>query len=99
MTRIVTTIYRPKRPPRKRKAIALEVPVVTPGRGRANAVVSANRVEEPPLDRKPVIVRIKSRRASVFGDAPDMTAEEHRRRGDASVALWRELVRRATVEE
>jgi len=28
-----------------------------------------------------------------------MTAEEHRRRGDASVALWRELVRRATVEE
>ena len=28
MTRIVTTRYRYKRPPRKRKAVALEVPVI-----------------------------------------------------------------------
>ena len=28
MTRIVTTSYRYKRPPRKRKAVALEVPAV-----------------------------------------------------------------------
>ena len=43
----------------------------------------------------PVIVRTKSRRASVFGDVPDMTPEEHRQRGEAADALWRELVRRA----
>ena len=28
MTRIVTTTYRYKRPPKKRKAVALEVPVI-----------------------------------------------------------------------
>jgi hypothetical protein len=27
---------------------------------------------------------------------PDMTPEEHRRRGDAAAALFKELVRRAT---
>jgi len=31
-----------------------------------------------------------------FGDVPDMTPEEHRQRGDAADALFRELVRRAT---
>ena len=36
MTRIVTTHYRYKRPPRKRKAVALEVPdVVRPKRKKA----------------------------------------------------------------
>jgi hypothetical protein len=35
MTRIVTYAYRYKRPPRKRKAIALEVPaIVKAGKGR-----------------------------------------------------------------
>jgi hypothetical protein len=37
MTRIVTTTYRYKRPPRKRKAVALEVPAVV------------TRKKEPPL--------------------------------------------------
>jgi hypothetical protein len=32
-------------------------------------------------------------------DVPDMTQEEHRRRGDATRALWRELARRATGKE
>ena len=31
-----------------------------------------------------------------FGDVPDMTPEEHQRRGDAADALFREIVRRAT---
>jgi hypothetical protein len=35
MTRIVTTAYRYKRPPRKRKAVALDVPaIVTTKRSR-----------------------------------------------------------------
>ena len=43
-------------------------------------------------------VRHRHREAagSRFGDVPDMTLEEHRRRGDAADALFREIVRRAT---
>jgi hypothetical protein len=29
-----------------------------------------------------------------FGDVPDMMAEEHEQRGDAAVALFKEIVRR-----
>jgi hypothetical protein len=43
-------------------------------------------------DRKPAIVTI--RRKSRFGDAPDMTPEEHRRRGDAADSLFREVTGR-----
>ena len=32
-----------------------------------------------------------------LGDAPDMTPEEHNRRGDAADALWRELVRQVAA--
>jgi uncharacterized protein YjbI with pentapeptide repeats len=67
--RIVTTTYRYKRPPRKRKAVPLEGPVI----------VTAKR------------------RPGRFGDAPDLTPEEHRRRGDAAGALFREMVRLVTV--
>ena len=41
---------------------------------------------------KSAIVTLK--RKSRFGDAPDLTPEEHKRRGNAADALWRELVRR-----
>jgi hypothetical protein len=34
------------------------------------------------------------RKPGRFGAAPDITPVEHRRRGDAADALWRELVRR-----
>ena len=46
-SRIVTTNYRYKRPPRKRKAVALEVPAIVRKRGRADAVVTPDRVKEP----------------------------------------------------
>ena len=32
-------------------------------------------------------------------DVPDLTPEEHQRRGEAADALWRELVRRATAKD
>jgi hypothetical protein len=65
MTRIVTTTYRYKRPPRKRKAVALEVPaVVTRKRaaGPAKSVKAADRLPEQPAndDRKPAIVSTTS---------------------------------------
>ncbi len=41
-------------------------------------------------DRKAAIVTIK-RPGKRYADIPDMTPEEHKRRGDAADAVWREL--------
>ena len=81
MTRIVTA-RSPKRAPAKRKPPPPSAAIVTPQQPRPAAAPAA-------------IVRTKSQRSSVFGDAPEMTLEEHKRRGDAAEALFRELVRRA----
>jgi hypothetical protein len=127
MTRIVTTHYRYKRPPRKRKAVAVEAPAVvitkssrrqpvgrkeqaaaevrlhTPVPGGKGALQpstprAAARVAPPANDdRKPAIVTIK--RKSRFGDAPELTPEEHQRRGEAADAMWRGLVDQATAKD
>ena len=108
MTRIVTSTYRYKRPPRKRKAVPLEGPVIVRKRGKVDAVAPPDRVEEPApgndnrpgtstsMDDPPksAIVTVK-RRPGRFGDAPDLTPEEHRQRGNAADALFREIVRLA----
>ena len=96
MTRIVTSTYRYKRPPRKRKAVPLPVPaVVRSGRKREEVSKPATHPAPANDDRKSAIVTVK-RRSSRFGDVPDMTLEEHQRRGEAADALFREIVRRAT---
>jgi hypothetical protein len=104
---IVTTTYRYKRPPRKRKAMPLRGPAIVRKRGKVDAVVPPDRVEEPAPanDNRPetstsmdppksAIVTVK--RPGRFGDVPDMTPEEHRQRGDAADALFRKIVRLAT---
>ena len=80
--RIVTSTYRYKRPPRKRKPVLLEVPaIVTKRAPRPQA--SAPKPPAPANDdRKPAIVTVKRRR-SRFGDVPDMTPEEKRGRPTA----------------
>jgi hypothetical protein len=98
MTSIVTSTYRYKRPPRKRKPVAIEATAVVtaqPSTPREAAGVPAT----PPAndDRKPAIVTIK--RKSRFGDAPDLTPEEHQRRGEAASAMWSRLVGRATAKD
>ena len=50
-----------------------------------------------PLNRRPSS-REDPRRRGRFGDVPDMTPEERKRRGDAADALFRELVRRVPEE-
>jgi hypothetical protein len=102
MARIVRTAYRYKRPARRKKPVALEVPVVVkatdPAKPRHRLVAAPERPEEPapaPVERKPAIVTIRGRKhaaipAGLLADTP----EQHRRRGDAADALWRELVRR-----
>jgi hypothetical protein len=97
---IVTTHYRYKRPPRKRKAVALDVPaIVTPAptKKRQDPVIrlgtkGAEAVNDNG-DRKSAIVTAKNSRRGRFGDVPDMTPEEHKRRGDAADALCREMKR------
>ena len=88
---IVTTHYRYKRPPRKRKAVALEVPAIVTKRGTKRL---------PAAKADATQTRTASRRSSPqakasgrFGDVPDMTPEEHKRRGDAADALFREMKR------
>jgi hypothetical protein len=125
---IVTTAYRYKRPPRKRKAIALEAPAVVTTKNSRRPVLgeTAAEVQRAPVqegtaqsstpreaarvispshhsaspandDRKPAIVTIK--RKSRFGDAPELTPEEHQRRGEAADAMWRGLVDQATAKD
>ena len=88
-SRIVTSTYRYKRPPRKRKPVPLEVPAIV----RKGAAKPKTTPAPANNDRKSAIVTAK-RRSSRFGDAPDVTPEEHRRRGDAATELWREMMRR-----
>jgi hypothetical protein len=106
---IITTHYRYKRPPRKRKAVALDVPAVV----RRNASVGNRQMEAAAVDRaysevpqiaanedrKSAIVTAKNPHRRRYADVPDMTPEEHKRRGDAADALWRELVRRVREDQ
>ena len=103
---IVTSTYRPKRAPRKkRKGPAIVSRIVTPAplkplkgpviRLRDQSPEKANdKGQEQP--KRSVIVEPKRKRTSMFGDALDITSEEHQRRGDAADALFRDIVRRAT---
>ena len=104
-TRIVTSTYRYKRPPRKRKAVPLEGPaIVRKGAASRETPPAPETPDDAPAvqpttePRSPAIVTAK-RRAGRFGDVPDMTPEEHQRRGDAADALFREMVRRATGKD
>jgi hypothetical protein len=97
---IVTSTYRYKRPPRKRKAVALDVPAIVmpaPTKKRQGPVIrlgtKAAEAVNDNGDRKPAIVTAKNPRRGRFGDVPDMTPEEHKRRGDAADALFREMKR------
>jgi hypothetical protein len=93
---IITTHHRYKRPPRKRKALALDVPAVV----RRNASVGNRQMEAAAVDRAssevPKIAANEDRKSAIVTarkpgrrvpDVPDMTPEEHKRRGDAADAL------------
>jgi hypothetical protein len=83
MTRIVRTAYRYKRPPRKRKPVALEVPAVVmatdPAKPRQRLVAAPERPHDPApaaSERKPTIVTIRDRKlaaipAGLLADTPE----------------------------
>jgi hypothetical protein len=56
------------------------------------------KAAQPALATPSPIVRSR-RPGAQRSDVPDMTPEEHQRRGDAADALWVELVRRATSKD
>jgi hypothetical protein len=114
-TRIVRTAYRYKRPPGKRKPVALEVPAVVtakkqppPDWGKAAAeqqlapmsrrkgAVQPSTPREAERAAPTAIVTIRRQSARIIPrDLLAETPEEHRRRGDAADALFREMRRRS----
>jgi hypothetical protein len=99
---IVHTTYRPKRarkrkqsPPIPQRIVSAKQPkpkgpvidkaVATPRRPAAQAAAISS----------PRIVTAPRKRMTRFGPVQEIDAEEHRKRGDAAVELFKELVRRA----
>jgi hypothetical protein len=87
-----TVAKRNRRPSSRSKAAAEVFGEVTspPGGNEAARSVARPAAND---DRKPAIMTIR-RRGKRFADAPDMTPEEHRRRGDAADALFRRVTGR-----
>jgi hypothetical protein len=107
MTRIVTSTYRYKRPPRKRKpAVPLEGPAIVTIRDRKRvapetpAKILAEQAEAavapPPANeaRKSAIITIRRKPDRVLppGLLPE-TPEEHKRRGDGADAMFQRFKR------
>ena len=91
---IVTYVHRPKRPARKKaQAAAITGPAIV----TAASDQSRRQVAEVVASDEPAtIVTAKNpHRRGRLGDVPDMTPGEHKRRGDAADALFREMVRQA----
>jgi len=106
---IVRSTYRYKRPPRKRKAVALDVPAIvkpTPTKKRHGPMIRLGTKRAEAVNdngdqpRAAAIVTAKNPRRSRLGfsEVPDMTPEEHKRRGDAADALFREMKRQIAEE-
>jgi hypothetical protein len=88
--------YRPKRAPKRKPPVAIPMRIVTakpPKKHLGGPVQHIGGVPEPAPER-PRIVTASRKTSTRFGPVQDIDAEEHQRRGDAAVALFRELVRR-----
>jgi hypothetical protein len=83
---IVHYEHRYKRPPRKKpKKPAIEVPAVVTRRKLA-----PKKGEAPPPAKSAIVTIRKPGK----GYVPDLTPEEHQRRGDAAEAIFREMKRK-----
>ena len=93
MARIVTYAYRYKRPPRRKKAVALEGPKVV--RRRASEVAPpANVTSVTPASeaRKSGIVTAR-KQGKRYAFVPDLTEDELQRRRDAADAIMQDFKR------
>jgi hypothetical protein len=101
MTAIVRSTYRYKRPPKKRKPnpAALAMPAIVRAGDPVQSDATATAADT--TDRKSLIVTVRRRKAVTPlppGLLPE-TPEEHRRRGEAADAMWREMVRRVASKD
>jgi hypothetical protein len=94
-----------RRPPAQAAAIGPRIVTAKKPRPRSGIGpehIAAARRDSVPADPQaaavtaPRIVTASPKRMTQFGPVQEMDAEEHKRRGDAAVALFKELVRRAT---
>jgi hypothetical protein len=93
---IVTFVHRPKRPLRKKAQAAAAIPgpaIVTAKSERTHRQVTDVVASDEPAT---IVTAKNTHRRGRLGEVPDMTPEEHKRRGDVADALFRELVRQAT---
>ncbi len=100
MTHIVTTAYRPKRPPRKRKAVAIAGPAIVRKRGRPTsrpptaALFPITVMENAPPpdndDRRPAIVTTTSRKRVRLMRAAQVCTAEPDPEADAAMRAWLE---------
>ena len=95
---IVRTDYRRKRPKKRAQPVEIPNPVVTakPPHRLRGPVKRLGGAQEP-APKAPRIVTV-ARKPARFGNVPDLSPEEHQRRGDAAEALFRELTRRMREE-
>ena len=105
MTRIVRSTYRYRPPPRRKKAVPLEVPAVltisekTRRRTDRTDDTTDKTKTAPPKptpandDRKSAVVTAR-RPGKRYVDVPEMTEEEHRATGDRADAMMQEFKRR-----
>jgi len=117
MSRIVTSTYRYKRPPKRkgRKLAEITGPAVVTAKGSRRPVgvgetaaeseestrsertgdtkpsTPSGKVPAPANDDRKSAIVTAQKPSSWHSDVPDMTEEEHRRRGDAADALFREM--------
>jgi hypothetical protein len=97
---IIHSSYRPKRARKRKVSPAIPQRIVTIATKRVTA--AEPQPSETQASREPKksrIVTVRNPRSSGFGPVPEMTPDEHQRRGDAAEALFRELVRRAAANE
>ena len=98
MTSIVRTNYLYKRPPKKKRRVADTLPAILTIDRKTGRNIDRPKVPAPADEaRGSAIVTV--RKPGRFGMPEDMTPEEHKRRGDAADALFRDIVRRATGDE
>ena len=94
---IVYNTYRPKRARKRKVSPAMPQRIVTTAKKRAKPIEPGEPEAAPATPR--IVTARNPNRSSRFGPVPDLTADEHQRRGDAAEALFRELVRRASAND
>ena len=101
---IVHTDYRRKRPPKRKQSPPIPHRIVSARAPKPatpaidKPVIERKRQAQPAAIKAPRIVTVARKASMRFGEVQDIDAEEHQRRGDTAVELFKELVRRASRE-